>query len=70
MKHQRIAIVVLLILAVLATEWTWLQFRDQPSPDSPLSAAPARVTVPGGAFALTDHRGQVMSDRDFRGGTV
>ena len=70
MKHQRIAIVVLLILAVLAAEWIWLQLRDQPSPDSPVAAVPGHVAVPGGPFALTDHRGQAMSDRDFRGGLV
>ena len=70
MKHQRIAIAVLLILAVLAAEWAWLQFRDQPSPGIPVATAPGHVTVPGGPFALTDHRGQARSDRDFRGGLV
>ncbi|MDH3595513.1 MAG: SCO family protein [Rhodospirillales bacterium] len=70
MKHQRIAIAVLLILAVLAAEWIWLRLHDQPSLGSPLAAAPAHVTVPGDPFALTDHRGQAMSDREFRGRMV
>ncbi len=67
MKHPRVVIVVLLITAVLAAEWAWLQLRDEPQSETATVAAPARAAIPGGHFALTDHLGRPVNSSDFGG---
>ncbi len=65
MKHPRLVVVVLLITAVLAAEWAWLQLRDRPTTDSAAGTVPARAAIPGGPFALTSHLGTPVSSSDF-----
>lgn len=65
MRHPRLVVVVLLITVVLAAEWAWLRLRGQPSSEPVGNTAEVRAAVPGGPFALTDHLGQSVSNRDF-----
>ncbi len=67
MKHPRLVVVILLITAVLAAEWVWLQLRDRSPSESAATAAPAWAAIPGGDFALRDHRGLPVGSSDFGG---
>ncbi len=67
MRYNRIAVVVLLILAVLVGEWVWLKWEtDRPSGDGSATVA-GQAVVPGGPFSLVDHKGNPSSDQDFSG---
>ena len=65
MKYPRLVLAMLLITTVLAAEWAWLRLRDQPSADPAVAATSARIAIPGGPFALTDHLGQPVSNGEF-----
>ena len=66
MRIGRVAAVVLVIVAILAGEWLWLQAaREQPAADGGLVImTPA---APGGAFSLIDHSGRPVTEQSFRG---
>jgi protein SCO1/2 len=63
MRYGRVAGAVLVIAAILAGEWLWLNAgrnRDLP-------AITAQAMAPGGPFSLVDHFARPVTDQSFRG---
>jgi len=67
MRYGRIASVVLVILAILAGEWLWLEARREASMQIAGPVITSHAAGPGGPFALIDHRGNPVTDRTYRG---
>lgn len=65
MTYKRIGFTFGGVLAVLAMTWFWLEGRSSAEATQRSPLAPVQTAGIGGAFSLIDHRGDVVSDRDF-----
>jgi protein SCO1/2 len=56
-------------LALAAAGWTAWRLLERPAPDK-ADIVDSGLPAVGGPFALVDHRGQPVTDEDFRGGWI
>ncbi len=67
MMSRRIVFVVLLVLAVLAGEWVWLNAGQHLAASEDAPVITVHAAAPGGGFALVDHTGRSVTSESFHG---